>query len=213
MTVGTGTNERRRGEILDAAVRVLTERGFEQTRVGDVADACGVSAGLVHYYFESRERLLLAALVHANDRYFLRLSRALRTRRSAIDQLALLIDLSLPGSSSDLEGIDDWALWVELWAQALHDPAAAGERETLERRFRLLIRDVIELGQATGEFRHRDDPRRLGVHIGAIIDGIGVQILMGDADFGPEESRRACLEISLALIGSEKVPDPAKAEP
>jgi AcrR family transcriptional regulator len=50
-------------EILDAAVRLFTERGFAATKVDDVATAAGLSKGAVYLYFPSKEALL-EALVH-----------------------------------------------------------------------------------------------------------------------------------------------------
>jgi AcrR family transcriptional regulator len=50
-------------EILDAAQRLFTDRGFAATKVDDVAAAAGLSKGAVYLYFPSKESLL-EALVH-----------------------------------------------------------------------------------------------------------------------------------------------------
>jgi len=68
----------RHQEILEAAARVITDRGLAETRISDIADRCGVSPGLILYYFESKDRLLVEALTYANDQFYLRLSRELR---------------------------------------------------------------------------------------------------------------------------------------
>ncbi len=44
--------------ILDAAVRVFAERGFNSCRVADIADAAGVAYGLVYHYFSSKDEIL-----------------------------------------------------------------------------------------------------------------------------------------------------------
>ena len=71
----------RRQEILDAAAAVITERGLADTRIQDIAERCGVSPGLILYYFESKDRLLVEALIHANDTFYLRVSREMRRSR------------------------------------------------------------------------------------------------------------------------------------
>ena len=48
----------RHQEILEAAAQVITDRGLAETRIQDIADRCGVSPGLILYYFESKEKLL-----------------------------------------------------------------------------------------------------------------------------------------------------------
>lgn len=49
--------EKRRA-ILDAAVRVFAERGFNHCRVSDIADEAGVAYGLVYHYFKSKDGIL-----------------------------------------------------------------------------------------------------------------------------------------------------------
>jgi len=53
-----------RGRIVDAAYRVLVKRGYHETSVKDIAEEAGVAPGLVHYYFETKEDLLVAAIEH-----------------------------------------------------------------------------------------------------------------------------------------------------
>jgi AcrR family transcriptional regulator len=45
-------------EILDAALAVFTEKGFEAARVDDIAARAGVSKGAVYLYFDSKDALL-----------------------------------------------------------------------------------------------------------------------------------------------------------
>lgn len=50
--------EARPDEILDAALAVFTEKGFEAARVDDIAARAGLSKGAVYLYFDSKEALL-----------------------------------------------------------------------------------------------------------------------------------------------------------
>lgn len=50
--------EARPDEILDAALLVFTEKGFEAARVDDIAARAGLSKGAIYLYFESKEALL-----------------------------------------------------------------------------------------------------------------------------------------------------------
>src|SRR5262245_29132182 len=52
----------RRREILDAAVRVFGEHGFDCATIADVARQAGVSAGTVVHYFGSKGDLFEEAL-------------------------------------------------------------------------------------------------------------------------------------------------------
>ena len=57
--------EERRNEILETTCLVVIERGFAATRVIDVAQRLGVSTGLIHYHFDSKDHLLAEAFEYA----------------------------------------------------------------------------------------------------------------------------------------------------
>jgi AcrR family transcriptional regulator len=43
----------RRQELIEAALRTISTRGFDRTTIRDIASAAGASNGSVHYYFET----------------------------------------------------------------------------------------------------------------------------------------------------------------
>lgn len=52
--------EDRREQIIDAAMRVFSEKGFTRATNKDIARAAGITPGLIYYYFESKEDVLKA---------------------------------------------------------------------------------------------------------------------------------------------------------
>src|ERR1044071_2642451 len=52
----------REAEILDAARQVFARKGYDETRIQDVADACGIAKGTVYLYFRSKEELYWATV-------------------------------------------------------------------------------------------------------------------------------------------------------
>ena len=51
--------------IVQAAYRALVKRGYHETSMKDIAAEAGVAPGLAHYYFETKEDLLVAAIEQA----------------------------------------------------------------------------------------------------------------------------------------------------
>jgi AcrR family transcriptional regulator len=58
-----------RERLIAAGYTVLSEKGYEATTVKEVAHVAGVSPGLFHYYFASKDDLLVAVLHEAGERY------------------------------------------------------------------------------------------------------------------------------------------------
>ena len=198
----------RHQEILDAAARVITERGLAETRIADIAEQAGVSPGLILYYFESKDRLLSEALTFANDQFYLRMSREVRRIPSAKDQLRRLIDLSVPGYLQEYGRLDEWARWIEVWVRALRDPEMGKDREALDQRWRSQIADIVRGGQTSGEFTSTEQTEELALRLAALIDGLAIQVIMNDSQVSPEHMHRTCLEVAARELGFELEPVP-----
>src|ERR1700759_3714889 len=67
-----------RERLIAAGYKVLSEKGYEATTVKEVAHVAEVSPGLFHYYFASKEELLIAVLHESGNRYG-QMMRDLRT--------------------------------------------------------------------------------------------------------------------------------------
>ena len=57
--------EERAELILNQALKLFAERHFNSVSMRDIATACGINAGLIYYYYESKPELLRRALGHA----------------------------------------------------------------------------------------------------------------------------------------------------
>ena len=66
----TEGNEARRRAMLEAAAELISERGFGETRIADVAKRAGASSALVIYYFGTRDRLLVDALRFSEESFY-----------------------------------------------------------------------------------------------------------------------------------------------
>jgi AcrR family transcriptional regulator len=76
--VRPGGRESTRARILDTALRLFGERGFEATTMREIADACQVTERTVYRYFPFKDDLVLAQV-----RELIPLLRDLTTRRPA----------------------------------------------------------------------------------------------------------------------------------
>ncbi|MEU8461471.1 helix-turn-helix domain-containing protein [Streptomyces sp. NPDC029003] len=61
-SVNEELRRRSRERLLQATVELVAERGYEATKLGDIADRAGAARGLVSYYFPGKRQLLQAAV-------------------------------------------------------------------------------------------------------------------------------------------------------
>jgi len=117
----SNTQERRR-QIADALVKVMARRGYDGASVAGIAKAARLTPGLVHYHFESKQEILLAALDELVARHDARLDARLRAAGDDDPhaQVAAFIDFHLGvGADADPEAL---ACWVLISGEALREP-------------------------------------------------------------------------------------------
>ena len=119
--------EERREQILRAALEVIVERGYAETRIADVAERAGTSPALVIYYFKTRDQLLTEAIRYSEDHWYETGTKRLESITTAAGQLAELIGMTcLP--DTDPAPRSEWLLWLDLWALSPRNPGVARPR-------------------------------------------------------------------------------------
>jgi AcrR family transcriptional regulator len=191
--------QKRRTQMLEAAMEVIAERGLCETRIADVADKAGLSPALVVYYFGSKETLLTGALAYAEDLFYIEAFRELTGIEGASHRLVRLIELACPPEVRR-ERDEYWTLWVELWSRALRNDEAARKREALDRRWRNTIAEVVREGQRSGEFGPCD-PEGFATYLSALMDGLALQVLFGDPAVNGELANEMCLNAASRELG------------
>ena len=130
-----------RARLLDAAVRVLAERGAAGATVGAVAEEAGVSRGAAQHHFPTREDLSLAALQHMLDRRGDELRRGVAAVPEGTGRTEAVVRMVVDAFS----GVDFRAA-LQLWAAAASDPVLRERVTPLEERMgREVHRAAVDL--------------------------------------------------------------------
>jgi AcrR family transcriptional regulator len=189
----------RKPQIISAAAEVLYERGLFDTRIGDIAERAGTSAPTILYYFESKDRLLEEAVDQTDRDFYERLTEGQARREGAADKLVHLIEETSLGPG----GLSDWTLWMEMWVRARRDPAVRDAYFSLDRRQRKLIADIVREGQQEGQFDPDADADEFALALSGLMDGLGVQVTLGQPDVTPERMVERCLALAESELGCE----------
>lgn len=159
---------------MDTAFRVFAERGYQATRLEEVAQAAGLTKGAIYYYFDGKEDLLRRAVESRHRAIFTGIAASLdETRAPASAKLRLVLRRV-------------WQHWLEPgWGQALR--LMIGEVSlAFPALFRTwaeegpihgwsLVGELIEEGKASGEFRPDVDPE---VSARLIVSGLMLQVAL-----------------------------------
>lgn len=167
-----------RRRIILAACETIADSGFEGVRMRMVAERAEVSTALLHYHFDTREKLFLEALrfsfEHAGaDEY----SAAPPEKGPHTWLLARVIDSCLPRTR---ELRRDFMLWQELWLRAARDEESRVLAVDLYRQMREWIGSTIAKGVEAGEFTACDIPQ-VAERVLVLTDGYGIRLLLDES--------------------------------
>ncbi len=84
-------SEETRSRILDSALRVFRERGFEKATMREIATEAGVAVGAAYYYFDSKDALVLAFYERAQGTMHPQIEAALDQAETLEDRLRAII--------------------------------------------------------------------------------------------------------------------------
>jgi AcrR family transcriptional regulator len=204
-----GAAEQRREQMLRAALEVIVERGYADTRIADVAERAGTSPALVIYYFKTRDQLLTEALRYSEDAWYAAGVQRLESIKTAAGQLTELVAMTcLP--DTDPAPRNEWLLWLDLWALSPRNAGVAAVRRKFDERWRETIRTIVIAGQEAGEFT-LVDADEFAVTLSALLDGMAVQIALEDEDVPPARAYDLAMRYAAGQLGFDWKPASASS--
>jgi AcrR family transcriptional regulator len=196
----TEGNEARRRAMLQAAAELISERGFGETRIADVAQRAGTSSGLVIYYFGTRDRLLVDALRYSEEAYYDTATALLTDEKDFRKRLAMLVEWScVPQLPGEVTGA--WGLWLDLWSTALRHPEVREARTELDARWRDLVERVVSEGVESGDVDGGIDQRRFALTFSVLLDGLSTQVALSDDEITSDVAHDIAMEYAEQHLG------------
>jgi AcrR family transcriptional regulator len=188
-----------RQRILAAAARNIAELGLAGVRMATIAREAGVSTALLHYHFDTKERLFAEVLAYSYERSAELDQAALDSAGpSAAGQLSAYLDRCLPVDQVLEEA---WLLWQELDLLCLRQPELAPMGNELYARLYRKVVEIIDAGVASGEFMPTSDPHSIAEAAVALCDGLGTRVLSGDPALTLDDARRVLAHTVGGLLG------------
>ena len=190
----------RQAGIVAATCRVIARKGIDATRIADIAREAGTSTGTVHYHFETKEDVLVAALEWANERPYGELEDSLEHAADARARLRALLDAAVPVPG---EPHDDFLLWIETAVAASRLPAGrlGPPSETVGRRWRSYFVSVVGEGVESGAFRPVAPVEEVVERLIALADGLAFKSTVGQPWMPAERARELLHRFAAEQLG------------
>jgi len=158
----------RKEQILDAALLVIVENGYHQSRMDDIVSTSGLSKGAIYWYYKSKKDVYLDLVNHWVVRYSNSLLKLTQKNISSSEQLKNLFETFFHQFEKD--PIVFKAL-LEFWSLAGRDAEFNIKLEKVTYNFIQYIESIIKKGVESGEFK-QVNPNIAAMSIMVVIEGI-----------------------------------------
>jgi AcrR family transcriptional regulator len=172
-----GDTEEAHEEIMHATYRALCKHGYADLTTKAIAEEAGKSSALLHYYYDTKQDLLVAFLEYLLDSFHEKVE--LSDSDDPVEQLRTIVEKLVFGP-------DDYqefqTAMLELRSQAPYNAAYRDQLRNNDQELTTLLAGVIERGIDAGAFQDID-PDRTATYLLSTIDGARTRwIVLDDAD-------------------------------
>jgi AcrR family transcriptional regulator len=185
----------RRLAVVEAAAGVLAERGYENARFADVAQASGTAISTLQNYFGSREDMLIEAMRHATEVEVGALEAVAEAEKDPWNRLVALIDRNLNTPMTNHR------LLLEFWRSGIRDGELRDYGEEGWYSYRApFLRTVVE-GSVAGVFKPVVAPEDFVDLLFATIAGAMIPRVLHFPSPSADRFRTALLRQAACMLG------------
>lgn len=177
--------EIRRRQLIEATIASIHDVGFADASVKSIAAKAGVSAGIVHHYFEGKGELLEATLRQLGANLSASVVRRLRAAKNVAHRLMAVVDGNLGPELFTPEAV---SAWLAFWSQVPTHPRLARIQTIIIRRLH------SNLVHALRPFLREPEVQNVAQDLACLIDGIWLRAALSRRGPDGVDARRAAIE-------------------
>lgn len=170
----------RREALIAACAGVLAKHGAQGTSVRVICSEAGVSPGLLRHYFDGIEALIADTYRTTGARVAEALLASVHAETAPRARLLAFVTASFRAPIADPELL---ATWLAFWSLSRTNPAIGAIHDEIYADNR---RDMERLISACPGAPA--DPRLAAIALTALVDGLWLELSLGNAPFTPEEA-------------------------
>lgn len=184
----------RKSQIMDAAMKVITRKGFSNTRMDDIVQEAGLSKGAIYHHYQGKKDIFLALIGHWETQTFPDFYSRNGKERSAADTLKDFASevIKVFKSRSHVFQAE-----VEFWALANQDDEVRKRSQELYEKIITLFELVIIKGIREKEFI-KVDTRITAIYILSVFQGINWFCIFKDTKINAENYIQKSIKLILS---------------
>lgn len=192
-----GGRQNRDRMVLEAALTVISERGYPAASIQQVADKVGVLKGSLYHYFTSKEDLLFRIIEDSWNEYYNIIEQSKALGLSPLGELSEYLRRSCIWYLQNVEQTNIW------FTDARH---LTGERleqvQDHSRKFQKYIHGLIVAAQKDGSISTQIDARLLGRYVVGALQSVRTWSARSSRSFTIEQMADSFVDMTCHLLGA-----------
>lgn len=189
--------EERKKQIMKAAFNAVSHLGYDNVTLQDIANHANVSKGVVHYYFTSKQNILLELLESTTSKIYSYEIQEIGKHQTAIDKLQAYLNAVFV---SPQENRKFYRVYLDFLAQANSNEAYKRINLKFYENCWGIGQEIIELGKSEGVFSPDIDSLTSAKMMRAMIDGSLIQWLTCDIEEQHLFYKETCLNSIVRIL-------------
>lgn len=171
----TESSDQRRHDLLEASYALIAEKGLEGLRTRDIAARAGVNISTLHYYFGTKEELLVAVVEYVREKFTAR--PAPRHGEAAMWDESPTLRSHLEASWRSFQDDEQLTLVLqELLTRSHRDPAGRAAFRSMHLFWNKVVEDLLRAEVERGSLRADLDPQAGARIVTSFIMGAVMQL-------------------------------------
>ncbi len=176
--------ETRKREIMDTALELFANEGFDVTSISKIAGKAGISKGLLYNYFKGKEDLIKTIIFDGLDS----ITRFIDPNHDGVltrEELRYFIEEFFDALERNPHF---WRLYFNLFFQ----PHVL---KLVEKRFAVMVHSYLKMLEDYFRSVGVEDPETEAIMLGAVMDGIGFHFMANTASFPLEKIKNKLIKL------------------
>ncbi|UCD57099.1 MAG: TetR/AcrR family transcriptional regulator [Candidatus Hydrogenedentota bacterium] len=187
-----------RKTILDAAVKVVAQKGYYNAKTAEIAKQAGVASGTIYNYFKGKDDILISVFNERLGDMVATLRGAMKRMEDVDSKISLIVTSVMQLFQTDRDLAEILVVELRQSAKFLKSTAMLKLLEFLE-----LIEEVIIEGRSRGMYRKEVDPAMIAVLLVGCMEAVLSMWIISDLvpefkkkyDYTPAEASEAVLDL------------------
>lgn len=189
-----------KNSLMETALRLFAEHGYDRVTVDDITGTAGVSKGTFYNHFETKESVLVEQF-HKIDQYYDSVFAEIGEDAPAAEQLRVLID-AMTHYCADICGVEVMRV---VYASQISTSSTISILNNRSRSIYRYLRRIVAAGRASGEISTNVEDEILVEILMRSCRSLIYDWCLNGGEFDLHEEGRSYFGILLSWLGAEKL--------